>query len=116
MSYFDPNRPYRDHASMDCFDARHQDIARKFGKRVKAMVLSNREYKYRFDRLADKLSMKPPPSSVIHIMLGYLVVRKLGTPHQYETWMPDDVFEELYVQPPQSAVPVKTPNAGPPIQ
>jgi hypothetical protein len=29
-------------------------------------------------------------------MLGYLVVRKLGTPDQYETWMPGKVFEELY--------------------
>jgi hypothetical protein len=40
--------------------------------------------------------MKPPPGSHIHIMPGYLVVRKLGTPDQYETWMPDVVFEELY--------------------
>ena len=40
--------------------------------------------------------MKPPPGSQIHIMPGYLVVRKLGTPDQYETWMPDQVFKELY--------------------
>jgi len=37
-----------------------------------------------------------PPSSHRHIYLGYLVVRKLGTPDQYETWMPDLVFDELY--------------------
>jgi hypothetical protein len=23
-------------------------------------------------------------------------VRKLGTPRQYETWMPEDVFAEIY--------------------
>ena len=40
--------------------------------------------------------MKPPPGSHIHIMPGYLVVRKIGTPQQYETWTPDSVFDELY--------------------
>jgi hypothetical protein len=29
-------------------------------------------------------------------MMGHLVVRRLGTSGQYETWMPSDVFEELY--------------------
>ena len=30
-------------------------------------------------------------------MPGYLVVRRIGTAGQYETWMPDQIFEELYV-------------------
>lgn len=29
--------------------------------------------------------------------MGYLVVRKCGTEHEYETWMPGHVFDELYV-------------------
>ena len=28
--------------------------------------------------------------------LSYLVVRKVGTPEQYQTWMPSPVFDELY--------------------
>jgi len=47
-------------------------------------------------RFNSSRKMQPPPSSHIHIHLGYLVVRKLGTPDQYETWMPDLVFDELY--------------------
>ena len=39
--------------------------------------------------------MKPPPSCG-RIFPGYLVVRNLGKSDQYETWMPDHVFDELY--------------------
>lgn len=96
MVKYDINRPFIETATMESFTARQKDVARRFGKTVKAMELSNREYKYRFQKLARANNMKPPPSSFIHIMSGYLVVRKLGWPGQYETWMPDDVFEELY--------------------
>jgi len=81
---------------MESFTALPKDVALKYGKTVKAMQLSNREYKHRFSRLAGQNNMKPPPGSEIHIMPGYLVVRKLGSPEQYETWMPDHVFEEIY--------------------
>lgn len=73
------------------------DAARKYGPMVKATQISNREYGYRYNRLSSSQIMQPPPSSHMHIHLGYLVVRKLGTPAQYETWMPDHVFEDLYV-------------------
>jgi len=96
MIDYDPNRPYLDLDSMEFFTALRKDVAMKYGKTVKAMELSNREYERRFNRLAGKHNMMPPPGSHIHIMLGYLVVRRLGSPKQYETWMPDDVFEELY--------------------
>jgi hypothetical protein len=40
--------------------------------------------------------MKPEPSHS-RIFPGYLVVRKIDTKSEYETWMPDHVFEEIYV-------------------
>jgi len=63
--------------------------------------LSNIEYKIRFGRFQRENNMKPPPSCG-RIFSGYLVVRNLGTPFQYETWMPEDVFEELYEGEPQA--------------
>ena len=96
MSDYDFNRPFIDLDSMDLFTATRTSDARRYGKTVMAYALSNREYKHRFNRFGKKNNMKPPPGSQIHIMPGYLVVRKLGTPDQYETWMPDQVFKELY--------------------
>lgn len=96
MSKYDFDRPYLDVDSMDLFAAIRASDARRYGKTVRAYALSNKEYQYRFARLGKKNNMKPPPGSHIHIMPGYLVVRKLGSPDQYETWMPDMVFEELY--------------------
>jgi len=72
------------------------DTARKYGRVVKAAEISNRDYGYRYEKLSSSQSMQPPPSSHMHIFLGYLVVRNFGTPKQYETWMPDHVFDELY--------------------
>lgn len=89
---------------MQSYRARDQKTAQRYGKTVKALEITNREYRQRFDKLAEKQSMKPPPSSAIHIMMGFQVVRKLGTPRQYETWMPGDVFDELYVKPDQIAL------------
>ena len=51
---------------------------------------------YRYTKFSSSRRMQPPPSAHRHIYLGYLVVRKVGTPEQYETWMPDHVFDELY--------------------
>jgi hypothetical protein len=95
MNTYDQNRPYADQASMDFYTAIKKHIALRYGKKVRAMELSNREYLRRFHRLARENNMKPPPGSEIHIMPGYLVVRKLGSVQQYETWIPDYVFEEL---------------------
>jgi hypothetical protein len=92
----DYDRPFREVSAMECFTARDKNDARKFGRYVKALEITNLEYSSRFNRFAEQNNMKPPPSSNIHIMSGYLVVRRLGTPEQYETWMPDGVFDELY--------------------
>jgi hypothetical protein len=83
---------------MERFSAIRAGDARRYGKVVMAFALSNREYQHLFNRLGKENNMKAPPGSYIHVMPGYLVVRKLGTPDQYETWMPDLVFEELYEQ------------------
>jgi hypothetical protein len=96
MTESDFNDPYLALDSMGLFTAIQPSDARKYGKTVRAFALSNREYQRRFNQLGTKNNMKPPPGSHIHIMPGYLVVRKLGTPAQYETWMPDQVFDELY--------------------
>lgn len=99
MLHHDFERPLKDLACMEDYRARDQETAQKYGKTVKAIGITNREYRQRFDKLAGIRSMKPPPSSAIHIMMGFLVVRKLGPPppRQYETWMSGDVFDELYV-------------------
>lgn len=89
-------RPFVSLELMTAYSARDSDTAKKYGPIVKAVEISNRDYGYRYSRFSSSRTMRPPPSSHMHIHLGYLVVRKLGTPDQYETWMPDHVFDELY--------------------
>lgn len=92
----DFDRHFRDLSSMETFRSIDKRNARRFGSTVKAVEITNREYSQRYSKLATENNMKEPPGSAIHIMMGYLVVRHLGTTRQYETWMPSDVFEELY--------------------
>jgi hypothetical protein len=89
-------RPYVQLEAMQSFAARDSEVAARFGSVVKAAEISNRDYGFRYTRFSAERSMRPPPSSFMHIHLGYLVVRKLGTPEQYETWMPNHIFDELY--------------------
>ncbi len=95
MAGFDFDRPYIDESDMETFTANIAEVGRKFGKKVKATDLSNKEYKFRYQKLAKERNMKAPPSSN-RMFMGHLVVRNLGKKNQYETWMPTDVFEELY--------------------
>jgi hypothetical protein len=95
MNKYDPDRPFFDDESCESFFAIDPKIARRYGKIVKARELANMEYKYRYQKLKSEKNMKPPPSTG-RIFTGYLVVRNLGTADQYETWMPDHVFHELY--------------------
>jgi len=89
-------RPFVSLEQMANYSALDPETARKYGSIVKAAEISNRDYGYRYHKFSSSQKMQPPPSSHMHIFIGYLVVRKLGTPEQYETWMPDHVFEELY--------------------
>jgi hypothetical protein len=96
MSEYDFERPFISQDALTTYVATDRDIASQYGKTVKATQLSNIEYKLRFARLGRMNNMRPPPSFG-RIFGGYLVVRKCGTPHQYETWMPDHAFEEAYM-------------------
>lgn len=89
-------RPFVPLEQMGMYSARDRKTAQMYGPLVKAAEISNRDYMYRYSKYSSDQSMHPPPSSHIHIHLGYLVVRKLGAPEQYETWMPSHVFDELY--------------------
>jgi hypothetical protein len=95
MSGYDFDRPFVSQEALRSYTAMSSGIAARYGRTVKAIQLSNSEYNIRFHRFSSQNSMKPPPSAG-RIFSGYLVIRKLGTPDQYETWMPADVFEELY--------------------
>lgn len=98
MESYDWNKPYKSVTEMIEYVALQEDISARFGRVVRAMELSNREYGYRFERFCDANNMKSPPSSNIHITSGYLVVRNLGRRNQYETWIPHEVFQELYTE------------------
>lgn len=92
---YDFNRPLTDSSSLPLFVAIDAYVASDFGLKVRAMEMSNAEYDVRYKKISGTSKMKPPPSHH-RIFPGYLVVRKLGTRDEYETWMPDYVFDELY--------------------
>ena len=95
MSGFDYDRPYVDQAALREFYAVDEEASAIFGPVVRAAKLANVEYKTRHGRLAEQNNMKDPPGCG-RIFPGYLVVRNLGTTRQYETWMPEEAFEETY--------------------
>lgn len=95
MAGYDFDRPYISIDALDLFNAVDPEVAKRYGRTVKATQLSNSEYAQRYGRMSKSANMKPPPSHG-RVFLGYLVVRKLGTSEQYETWIPDHAFEEIY--------------------
>ena len=92
---YDYDRPFVERENLSEYVATDKTVARRYGSVILATGLSNKEYKIRFERMRKDRRMKPPPSS-LRIFPGYLAVRKLGTPSEYETWIPDDAFEEIY--------------------
>lgn len=92
---FDHSRKFMDKNAMRVYRAVDSGISKRFGETVRAVEVSNREYQHRYDKLSTSRSMRPPPSSD-RIFPGYLVVRKLETPNEYETWIPEEGFEECY--------------------
>jgi hypothetical protein len=93
---YDFDRPFVDSAQLSTYVATDIGEARLYGKNVRAIEMSNAEYSARYRKLSTNRTMKPAPSH-IRIFPGYLVVRKIDTKDEYETWMPDHVFEEIYV-------------------
>jgi hypothetical protein len=95
MSGYDFNRPFINTSSLLEFRAIDSETASRYGKSVRASQMSNSEYAQRYMRMAQSNNMKAPPSHR-RIFMGYLVIRKVGTPDQYETWIPDNAFEDIY--------------------
>jgi hypothetical protein len=92
----DFSRPFVDALQLPIYEALDMEEAREYGKTVRATAMSNVEYSERHKKFASSRTMMRVPSHH-RIFPGYLVVRKMGTKNEYETWMPDHVFEELYV-------------------
>jgi hypothetical protein len=95
VDLYDYERPFLPQSKMGTYVAIDPDAAANYGRTVRATETSNIEYKLRFDRWSRENNMKPPPSCG-RIFMGFLVVRRLGTKHQYETWMPDHAFKDVY--------------------
>lgn len=95
MTGYDFDRPFIGVEKLGTFRALDRDDAQRYGAMVKATEMSNVEYKQRFDQFAPKRNMKSPPSTG-RIFPGYLVIRRLGRPDEYETWIPDHGFTDSY--------------------
>lgn len=95
MTGYDFNKPFVDSGSLPIFRAIDAEVASRYGTTVRATQMSNSDYARRHTRLAQSNNMKPPPSHG-RIFDGYLVVRKIDTSSQYETWIPDHAFDEIY--------------------
>lgn len=88
-------RPWVTRDQMALFKARDRKTATLYGSTVAAAEIANVDFKLRFAKYSHERKMSDPPSCG-RIFMGYLVVRRLNTPEEYETWMPDHVFDELY--------------------
>jgi hypothetical protein len=93
---FDFNHPFTDTSTLPPFEAIDSETFKHYGRQVLAVEMTNSQYDQRYQRLGVANNMRPPPSHH-RIFPGYLVVRRPGQADQYETWMPDHVFIELYV-------------------
>jgi hypothetical protein len=93
---YDFDSPFVDSAHLPTYVAIDTEEARLYGKSVRAIEMSNAEYSARYRKLSTERTMKSAPSHN-RIFPGYLVVRKIDSKDEYETWMPDHVFEEIYV-------------------
>jgi hypothetical protein len=93
---YDFDRPFVDSSELPTYVTTDTEEARLYGKAVRAVEMSNAEYAARYRKLSVNRTMKPAPSHS-RIFPGYLVVRKIDTKDEYETWMPDHVFDEIYV-------------------
>lgn len=96
MSTYDFDRPFVHAAFMPEYRATDAEVARRYGNKVRATSMSNSEYAIRYSKLAKSNNMTSPPRHG-RLYSGYLVVRNIGTVEEYETWIPDHAFEEIYV-------------------
>ncbi len=102
VSSFDFDRPFIDAATLPLYRALDAETASRYGAFAKAIPMANFEYTARHARFSRTASMRPPPNSARKFP-GFLVVRKIGRRDEYETWMPEAVFSDLYAPVKQSA-------------
>jgi hypothetical protein len=98
MTVYEYHRPFTNQKSTEtfvAFVAIDVDTRLDYGQYVRATELSNVEYKNRFERLESRNNMKAPPGCE-YVSSGYLVIGKPGTRKQFEDWIPDHEFDELY--------------------
>jgi hypothetical protein len=98
ITLYEYHRPFTNQKSTQAFAAFvaiDVDTKLDYGQHVRATEFSNLEYKMRFERLESRNNMKAPPGCE-NISSGYLVIGKPGTRKQFEDWMPDHKFDELY--------------------
>jgi hypothetical protein len=95
MTAYDFDRPYVPRERLRAYRATDAEVAARYGTTVKAIEMSNSEYRQRYGRMSGERRMKPPPSAG-RTFPGYLVLRRLDFPDEYETWMPDHAFEAIY--------------------
>lgn len=98
---YDFSRPFVDASQLPIYEALDVDEAAEYGQTVLATAMSNVDYAERHKKFSNNRKMMPAPSHQ-RIFLGYLVIRKMGTKSEYETWIPDHVFEDLYVASPDA--------------
>ena len=105
MTAFDFDRPFIGSSALSWFRALDHETAARYGAKIQAASMANFEYAARHARFSKSTNMRPPPS-IGRKFPGYLVVRRVGQRDQYETWMPETLFEELYA-------PVESPTGEP---
>lgn len=111
---YDFTRPFVDFSQLLTYVATDSEEARLYGRTVRAIEMSNADYSARYRKLSGDRIMKPAPSHQ-RIFAGYLVVRKLETRHEYETWMPSDVFEDIYIPSTSPTPPESEGKLRPPV-
>jgi hypothetical protein len=98
MNTYEKYRPFTSQNSIEtfvAFVAIEVDTILDWGQHIRATEFSNVDYKIRFERLESRNNMKAPPRCDI-VSSGYLVVGNPGAREQFEDWIPDHEFDELY--------------------
>lgn len=91
----DFQKPFIEKNKLSLYLASDNETAILYGEKVRAIEMSNVDYSIRYQKFSSEQKMKPPPRHG-RIFAGYLVVRKLSSKDEYETWMPGDAFEDIY--------------------
>lgn len=92
----DFQRPFINKNDLLKYVATDGEISALYGQVVRAVEMSNVDYAIRYRKQSIGSNMKSPPRHG-RIFSGYLVIRNLDKQNEYETWIPDDAFEDMYI-------------------